>query len=74
MGVRITSVEGVHALYCSTSDWAFGPVFYNAGDAESFLAFFDTATDRDPRLLTDNELQAIHSAWMEVRESFGSES
>ena len=24
-------------LYCSTSDWSFGPIFENADEAESFL-------------------------------------
>jgi len=51
MGVRILhdSNSNQAVLYCSTSDWAFGPVFQESGDhdaqerAEAFCRWLDTA-------------------------------
>lgn len=39
-------------LFCSTTDWAFGPVFDSAQEAMDFLEFC-----REPRSLTTNELE-----------------
>jgi hypothetical protein len=53
------------ALYCSTSDWAFGPVIHEAEGrtaverAEAFLAWLRV----DPRILGDTELAHRYSDW-----------
>jgi hypothetical protein len=73
MGVRILSDQRQdyltisHAvLYCSTSDWAFGPVFYGDDEhdaherAESFCRWLG---DREPRRMNDRELEAAYSEW-----------
>jgi hypothetical protein len=71
MGVRIlTDNSGSRTqavLYCSTSDWAFGPVFQESNDgehdaterAEAFCRWLV----RDPRPLTDVELAAAYTDW-----------
>ena len=58
MGVRI--LEGDTGggyrnavLYCSTTDWAFGPLFEDADEAQAFLDWLGVT---DPRTLADNEL------------------
>lgn len=74
MGVRILSdvrSEGYTGtsqavLYCSTSDWAFGPVFYGDGDhdaEERAQAFCRWLGGREPRRMSDQELQAVYSEW-----------
>ena len=71
MGVRIlmdTSYPGgsIACLYCSTSGWAFGPIFEgddeHDGDdrAEAFCRWLG---GREPRLLSDSELSALHGQW-----------
>jgi hypothetical protein len=66
MGVRIISDNYNAALYCSTSDIAFGPVFYDEGDrsarerAESFLRFLG----RDARQFTDAALVDLYVEWV----------
>lgn len=62
MGVRILEDRetGQAALFCSTADWAFGPLFQNRDRAESFLAWLDSI---DPRRLNDAELEAKHAEW-----------
>jgi len=68
MGVRIMidSKRRVGALYCDTSDWAFGPVF-NGGDPreeiESFLGYARKQDINDVRVLNDFELRELHSRW-----------
>jgi hypothetical protein len=72
MGVHILSDDGRRdypgssaVLYCSTTDWAFGPVFSGDDDhdaserAEAFCRWLRI----DPRTLTDTELEAKYSAW-----------
>lgn len=74
MGVRILSNDetsaGNHvsqaALYCSTSDWAFGPVFYGDREhdaTERAEAFCRWLGMRDPRRLTEHELLIAYNAW-----------
>lgn len=66
MGVRILANEGLTALYCSTSDIAFGPVFYDsefhsaAERAESFLRFLGA---RDARQFSDKALLDLYAQW-----------
>jgi hypothetical protein len=63
MGVRILedreSNEAV--LYCSTSGWAFGPLFGSRGEAEKFLETLAV----DPRKLTDLELRDRYSEFID---------
>lgn len=82
MGVRILSDRAgtTAALYCSTSDWAFGPVFSQSDTstaderAKAFLRWLSTnkhhyemhsiASCRDARSLTDAGLERAYSAWL----------
>lgn len=53
-------------LYCSTSDWAFGPVFTDSDthDADERAEAFCRWLKRDARLLTDAEMHAEYAAWL----------
>jgi len=71
MGVRILiDADHEHAvLYCSTTDWAFGPVFredeYDHAPedrAELFLEWL-SQFGRDARLYTDAELSSKFTDW-----------
>jgi len=77
MGVRILydSKDNHAALYCSVTDWAFGPVFTKDREthrdaderAEAFCRWVyatHPAGARDPRLLSDAEMQVAYSAWL----------
>jgi hypothetical protein len=71
MGCRILydSESDYAALYCSTTMVAFGPIFHDEGEgadaeAEAFMKWLV----RDPRTLSDGELQAAYSEWLGVRE------
>lgn len=71
MGVRVLRCQNNHStstnavLYCSTTDWAFGPVFYDYGDhdayerAEAFLKWLP----KDARTYTDSELESKYTDW-----------
>ena len=67
MGVRVLEGKGQDGacLYCSTTDWAFGPLFSDGEAAEKFLAYAAEHDGRDLRLLTDEQLQRLYSAWSE---------
>lgn len=59
MGVRIiqSDEEGDShgaVLYCSVTDWAFGPIFEDRDEAESFLKWLDPT---DARTLSDGEME-----------------
>ena len=58
MGVRILEGENQEGavLYCSTVGWAFGPLFLDRQDAQSFLDWLSARETRDPRNLQDHEL------------------
>ena len=82
MGVRILSDRAgtTAAMYCSTSGWAFGPVFSQDDDhsaderAEAFLRWLSTnkhayemhpiASGRDARSLTDAGMEKAYSGWL----------
>lgn len=76
MGVRTIGHDNFAVMYCSTTDWAFGPVFNerDGHDAferiESFLRWFKRNGDvyplwyDDPRQLTDSELERKYSEWL----------
>ncbi len=63
MGVRILKdrYDDLAVLFCSTSEWAFGPVFYKNAErnysaselAKKFLSWLG----RDPREYTDDKLR-----------------
>ena len=69
MGVRI--MEGNRegdsqgaCLYCSTTMWAFGPIFE---DGDQALAFCDWLIT-DPRSLSDSQLERKYSEFLEYLE------
>ena len=45
------------ALFCDTSDFAFGPIFHNYFEAEDYLKFVINKYGKDPRTLGDNEME-----------------
>ena len=53
-------------LFCSTTDWAVGPVFDSAQGAMDFLEFC-----REPRSLTTNELEKAVGEFRSSRTSEG---
>ena len=67
MGVRILhdTNDLLAALYCSTSEVAFGPLFHDDDNhdavdrAEAFLRWLK----REPRRMTDAELMTAYSEW-----------
>lgn len=69
MGVRIIQGEDPWdgaVLYCSTSMWAFGPVFENKDAAMLFLDWLGLV---DPRTLSDNELELKHIEWLTEKQN-----
>ena len=65
MSVCVLRGENEAAMYCNTSDWAFGPVFsgpYAADDAEAFLTWHFKKYG-DPRSCDDSELERHYGEW-----------
>lgn len=60
MAIRIIEGTDYAVLYCSTSMWAFGPVFEDADQAREFLEF----VPGDPRLLSDTTLEGYYSQFL----------
>jgi hypothetical protein len=66
MAVRILRGNDIACFFCSTSDWAFGPVFAPKKDrdaderAQAFLRWLNC----DPRPLPANELERQYVAWL----------
>jgi len=82
MGVRILEGNGEGdskgaCFYCSTTDWAFGPLMGSREEAEEFLKWLPT----DPRDYKDNELEGLYGDFVrdmvcecgEVRTEFDAE-
>jgi hypothetical protein len=69
MSVRDTRSEGKSALFCSSSGWAFGPVFNSRGEVRSFLRWYDKQHGLDLRLLSDRDLESLHSTWRTYRDA-----
>lgn len=76
MGVRNTAVEGMTAMFDSTTGRAFGPVFDNSDDLDAFLAWFGEephavgsriASYDDVRKLSATELDQVIEEWREAR-------
>ena len=57
MGLRLTSAEGVTAMFDSVTGWAFGPVFEHEEDAEAFMGWARTQCQiEDLRSLSSADL------------------
>lgn len=57
-------------LYCSTTDWGFGPLFDDGEDAEDFCAWHAERTSEDLRTLGDSALEAARSEWLAIRDAW----
>jgi hypothetical protein len=62
LSVRITSQENVVAWFDSTTGYAFGPIFNEEWEANDFLEHL-SATDRDPRMMTNAQLSQEFDKW-----------
>lgn len=68
MSTRTTAVEGVTALYDSTTGLAFGPVFETADAASEFLEHLGRIGERDPRVIPAFELEVLAREFLSERE------
>ena len=60
--------RGLACLFCTTTDWAFGPVAYG-DDAEEQMLAFTSWLPCDPREYANNDLECKWSEWRsDVRE------
>ena len=75
MGVRLTTTEGVTALYDSVTGFAFGPTFDDADRAEAFAAYApiwagaqgsEAFAASDLRTWTEEQLRACLAAFDEA--------
>jgi hypothetical protein len=66
MGVRILGDWRTACMYCSTTDWAFGPIFTEdkGHDADERVHAFLRWLVIDPRELSDSELESKYSNWI----------
>lgn len=65
MSVQILEGEcGYKVMYCSTTMWAFGSIFYHEEDVDSFLKWLRD----DPRSLTDSDLSQKIEEWRSSEE------
>jgi hypothetical protein len=55
-------------LYCSSTEWALGPVFRTVEDAREFLVFCP-----EPRLLSDPDLERRYADFKQAQVSVRSE-
>ena len=67
MGVRILqdTKNRQSCLYCSTSGWAFGPVFGDEDEAAEFIQWYERHFG-DPRKHSNKEIEVHHSAWLKL--------
>ena len=65
MGVRILKGEDYACWYCSTSMWAFGPVFEDEFQADDFLQWIEG----DPRSYSDALLESKYVEFLEEKEA-----
>ena len=65
MGVRILEADDYAVLYCSTTMWAFGPLFDSVEKAQAFL----DGLPQDARLYNDKELERKYSEFLEQYEA-----
>jgi len=73
MGTHILSdgPVGRAVLYDSVTEWAFGPLFEDADDAEAFLSWLQSFHGEDPRILDEPVLKERLNEW-ETRRRLGS--
>ena len=67
MGVHVleNKDDRYKCLYCSTTMWAFGPIFYEDEDVDEFLEWLKI----DPRRLKDKELEDKVYEWRKEQEA-----
>ena len=58
------------ALFCSTSGWAFGPVFDSETEAEAFLDYCDLVVGADPRAIDEKpgRLERVYNEWRKAKQ------
>lgn len=73
MGCRIlrgTEYDGgptKEVMYCSTTDWAFGPLM-DEDEGEAFIRFVHERTGLDPRVVApDNKLESLYYDFRKAR-------
>ena len=64
MGVHVLRDKHESCLYCSTSMFAFGPIFYEGEEPDEFLDWLVA----DPRGMTDKELEQKVTDWRDLLE------
>ncbi len=66
MGVRIMRGNKMAVMYCSTTDWAFGPVIEDTDDhaADDRMQLFIRWLPQDARLYDDSDLERKYSEWL----------
>jgi len=66
MGIHILEDKdsGYKALYCSTTMWAFGCIFYEDEDVEDFLEWLKI----DPRRFIDKEFENKVYEWRKIND------
>ena len=55
--------HGYQALYCDTTMWAFGGIFYEEEDPAEFLEWLED----DPRFLGDSYLESKITDWRFIK-------
>jgi hypothetical protein len=78
MGVRILTsshADPVAVLYSSSTDWAFGPVFYSTPghDADERAEAFLDWLRIDPRSLEDAALERKYHEWITAEPAYWAE-
>ena len=64
MGVSILEDKnGYKAMYCNTTMWAFGGIFYDGEDVWEFIDWLHS----DPRSLSDVELETEIYKWRRIK-------
>lgn len=71
MGVRTIGDYDCAAMYCSVTDWAFGPVFgeVDGHDARERIDLFLEWLPLDPRKYSDNELHDKYVEFLDKEKS-----
>jgi len=70
MSVQILEGASSNAcLYCNTIDWAFGPLFEDADQAERFLRWLPETPD--VRLYSDKELEKLYYDFRKTEDENG---
>ncbi len=66
MGIHILGGDKLAVMYCSTTDWAFGPVFYSDDEhsAEERALMFLEYLPQDARQYSEYELERMYHEWL----------